>query len=349
MSGDRLQPLFGANDIGLHRICADLGLPSFAWRQIADWLYKKHTSSIDDMTNLSKDARRVLKERCEIAVASPLRESSSVDGTKKYLFSTSGGAFIEAAYIPDGRRATLCLSTQAGCRRACRFCMTGKQGLQEDLNPAEILNQYRSLPERESVSNIVYMGMGEPLDNLEAVLESLDVFTGDYGYALSPRRITVSTVGILPALDDIIEKSDCNVAISLHSPFERERKRLMPVESQYPMAAVLEVLKSRKFDRQRRLSFEYILFDGVNDSVGHADELVRILHGLRCRINLIPFNPNPEIVYRPTPTEGVALFQQRLREKGMIATVRRSRGRDIEAACGLLSTKEELRKQTDGG
>jgi 23S rRNA (adenine2503-C2)-methyltransferase len=344
--GDR-PSVFGSTLDRVGAICEDAGLPGYAKNQIADWLYKKHAVKIDDMTNLSARSRAVLARDYQILVSPPLREWRSVDGTKKYLFRTAGGALIESALIPDGDRATLCLSTQAGCKRACRFCMTGKQGLQEDITAGEILNQYRSLPERDAVSNIVYMGMGEPLDNIGPVLDSLEVFTSAYGYGLSPRRITVSTVGILPELTTLIDATECSIAVSLHSPFEQERKRIMPVESQFPLARILEVIRNNPFGRQRRVSFEYILFDGVNDSRRHADELVRILHGIRCRVNLIPFNPNPEIIYRPTPAEGVESFQAWLRAKGMVATVRRSRGRDIEAACGLLSTKEELRRDRD--
>lgn len=339
--------IFGGTVNRVGAICDEAGLPGYAKNQIVDWLYKKHAVKIDDMTNLSAKSRALLARDYDIVVPAPLKEWRSIDGTKKYLFRTAGGALIESALIPDGDRATLCLSTQAGCRRACKFCMTGKQGLQEDITAGEILNQYRSLPERDEISNIVYMGMGEPLDNIGPVLDSLEVFTSAYGYGLSPRRITVSTVGILPELVTLIDSTECSIAISLHSPFEHERKRIMPVESTHPLSRILDIIRSNPFGRQRRVSFEYILFDGVNDSRKHADELVRILHGIRCRVNLIPFNSNPEIIYRPTPVAGVESFQGWLRAKGMVATIRRSRGRDIEAACGLLSTKEELRKDRD--
>ena len=200
---------------------------------------------------------------------------------------------MDAAFIPDGERATLCLSGQVGCRMGCRFCMTGRQGFQGNLTAGEIVNQYRSLPERERITNIVYMGMGEPLDNLANVLASLDILTADWGYGLAPRRITVSTVGVLPALEEFLERSACHLAVSLHSPFDEERRRLMPVEGLHPLAAVLDTLRRVAVPRRRRVSFEVIMFDGVNDTPRHAREMVRILDGIRCRVNLIPFHPVP--------------------------------------------------------
>ena len=221
----------------------------------------------------------------------------------------------------------------------CLFCMTGKQGFQGNLTAGEILNQYRSLPEKERITNIVYMGMGEPLDNLDPVLKSLEVLTSPWGYAMSPRRITVSTIGITPSMKEFLDNSEAHLAVSLHSPFEEERRKLMPVQQVYPLKEVLEEIRSWNFGRQRRVSFEYILFRGLNDSRRHVNELSRILHGIRCRINLIRFHPIPGTPLEAPGEETIQEFKKQLNDKGIITTIRASRGQDIWAACGLLSTK----------
>ena len=249
---------------------------------------------------------------------------------------------MEAAWIPEAHRSTLCLSVQVGCKMGCLFCMTGKQGFQGQLSAGEILNQYHSLPERAQVTNIVYMGMGEPLDNLASVMDSLEVLCADYGFGLSPTRITVSTVGLLPALRTFLEGSKCHLAISLHTPFVEERRRLMPVENVYPLSEVLEELRSTHLPGQRRVSFEYILFDRLNDTPRHARELARILRGIRCRVNLITFHPIPGTPLAPSPRDTMLQFEAHLREHGIITTIRHSRGQDIAAACGMLSTRELL-------
>ncbi len=210
------------------------------------------------------------------------------------------------------------------------------------MTPGDILNQYAATPEKENVTNIVYMGMGEPLDNLYAVLTSLELLTSEDGYGLSPRRITVSTVGIMPHFERLFESTGCNIAISLHSPFPAERARIMPVETRHPVGQVLNFLKSPRARSRRRISFEYILFDGLNDSRAHAAELVRILHGIRCRVNLIPYNGGGEEAFKTATPQATSVFQQTLKDKGMIATIRKSRGGDIDAACGLLSTRRLL-------
>ena len=276
--------------------------------------------------------------------------TESADGTRKYLFAASNGRFVEAAWIPERARSTLCLSVQVGCKMGCLFCMTGKQGFQGHLSSGEILNQYRSLPEREKVTNIVFMGMGEPLDNLDNVLDSLEILCADYGFGLSPTRITVSTVGLVPAMRTFLAKSTCHLAVSLHTPFEEERRRLMPIENVYPLKDVLAELRTSRIEGQRRVSFEYILFDGLNDTPRHARELARILDGIRCRVNLIPFHPIPGTPLAPSPPAVMLQFETLLRGKGILTTIRQSRGQDIEAACGLLSTRElvRMRGETDG-
>ena len=250
--------------------------------------------------------------------------------------------YVEAAYIPETERATLCLSTQVGCKMGCLFCMTGKQGFQGQLTAGEIVNQLASLPERESVTNIVYMGMGEPLDNVEAVLKSLEILTSDWGYGMSPRRITVSTIGVIPGMRAFLDNSNAHLAVSVHSPFDEERRQLMPVQHVYPLSEVLDLVRSYELSKSRRISFEYIVFGGLNHSQAHVKELSRLLHGIRARINLIHFHSIPDTPLKPASEEQMLDFQQRLQDKGIPTTIRRSRGQDVQAACGMLSTKELL-------
>ena len=332
--------LFGKTLEELKELSIGLGLPSFTGHQLAEWLYKKKVSSFGEMTNLSKKARALLKENYDTGISPPVDVQESVDGTKKYLFTALEGKFIETAFIPDGKRHTVCVSSQVGCKMGCLFCMTGKQGFQGNLSSGEILNQYRSIPEWRTITNLVYMGMGEPLDNLEEVLKSLEVLTSDWGFALSPRRITVSTIGITPAMLEFLNRSNAHLAVSLHTPFDDERRQLMPVQQVYPLKEALKEIKSWDFGRQRRVSFEYILFKNFNDSTSHVNELSRILHGIRCRINLIRFHPIPDTPLE-SPDEGaINLFKEKLSAKGITTTIRASRGQDIWAACGLLSTKK---------
>jgi 23S rRNA (adenine2503-C2)-methyltransferase len=332
--------LFGKDLNELQEISLALGLPKFTGKQLADWLYKKEISTIDEMSNLSKKARELLNEKYEYGISAPAKVQVSLDGTKKYLFPTSQNKFIETAMIPDDDRKTVCVSTQVGCKMGCLFCLTGKQGFQGQLTAGEIVNQIRSIKEYGDVSNIVYMGMGEPFDNLEAVLKSLDILTSEWGYAMSPRRITVSTIGIIPAMLRFLNESEAHLAISLHTPFDEERRKLMPVQVAYPIADVVREIKGWDFGRQRRVSFEYILFKGLNDTPLHIRELVKLLSGIRCRINLIRFHPVPGTSLESPDEETANNFRDHLNAKDIITTIRASRGQDIYAACGLLSTKE---------
>lgn len=334
------EPLFGKTLDELTAAAVSLGMPSFSGKQLAEWLYVKGASSIDEMSNLSKKNRQLLEVSYELGISPPSKVQESVDGTKKYLFPTQNARFIETAYIPDKNRSTVCVSSQVGCKMGCLFCMTGKQGFQGNLSTGEILNQFRSIPEWRSLSNIVYMGMGEPLDNLEAVLKSLDILTAPWGFGLSPRRITVSTIGLTPSMKTYLERSDAHLAVSLHSPFDDERQKLMPIQQVYPLKEVLAEIRSWDFGRQRRVSFEYILFGGMNDSPAHVKELARILDGIRCRINLIRFHPIPGTPLSSPDEDTIIRFRDQLNAKGITTTVRASRGQDIYAACGLLSTKE---------
>ncbi|MBP7039175.1 MAG: 23S rRNA (adenine(2503)-C(2))-methyltransferase RlmN [Bacteroidales bacterium] len=335
------EKLYGKTLNELIAIAKRTGMPGFTARQIADWLYRKEIRSVEDMTNLSKRMREALSEYYEMGLTDPLKTSVSSDGTRKYLFPVQNGKFIETALIPDRDRSTICVSSQAGCRMGCVFCMTGRQGFQGNLSSNEILNQFRSLPEYRQITNMVYMGMGEPLDNLDEVLKSLEILTSDWGYGWSPTRITVSTVGILDKLKDFLEKSRCRLAVSLHSPFDEERRKLMPIQKTNTVDEVLNIIRNFDFNRQRRVSFEYILFRGINDTPRHVRELARILNGIRCRINIIRFHPLPGSEFSsPGETETIA-FRDALSAKGIITTIRASRGIDINAACGLLSTLEQ--------
>ncbi len=335
------EPLFGKTLSQLQEIARALGAPSFTATQIADWLYKKDISSIAGMSNLSKKLRAALSEKYIIGLQEPVNVQVSSDGTKKYLFRTGGHSFIESAYIPEKKRATLCLSSQVGCKMGCLFCMTGKQGFQADLTAGEILNQLRSLPEYPSVTNLVYMGMGEPLDNALAVMQSLEILTADWGFGKSPRKITVSTIGVVPAMRYFLINSTCHLAVSLHTPFEKERRLLMPVSRKYPIEAIFSELKKHHFDRQRRVSFEYIVFSGLNDTPRHVKELARLLNGIPCRINLIRFHPIPGTPLKGTDETRLLAFKEALNAKGILTTIRASRGQDIDAACGLLSTRQK--------
>jgi 23S rRNA (adenine2503-C2)-methyltransferase len=337
-------PLFGLTLPQLSKTVSEEGLPSFTAKQLADWLYKKEVLSISEMSNLSLRARERLSAKYEMGLVAPIKAQTSTDGTKKYLFPTQSGKFIEAAYIPEADRATLCVSTQAGCKMGCLFCMTGKQGFQGNLSAGEILNQLRSIPEYKNITNLVYMGMGEPFDNLECVMQSLEILTSAWGMAWSPKRITVSSIGIIPAMRVFLRESRCHLAISLHSPFDEERQRLMPIQRVYPIKNVIEEIRCAGIGGQRRVSFEYIMLDGVNDTDRHIKEIVRLLNGLECRVNLIRFHAIPDVPLRGTPDERILQFRNALTAKGVFTTIRASRGQDIQAACGLLSTRELIKK-----
>ncbi len=340
-----MDSLFGMTLPKLEHVAAEAGLAKYAGAQLADWLYHKHASGFEAMTNLPARVRAWLAGHYVVSTPAPESVVESGDGTRKYLFEAAVGRFVETAFIPEGARATLCLSVQVGCKMGCVFCATGRQGFQGHLAPGEILNQFRSLPERDRLTNIVYMGMGEPLDNVENVLDSLEVFCADYGYALAPSRITVSTVGLVPEMRTFFARTRCHLAISMHSPFEEERRQLMPIENVYPLHEVLDTIRLCGQGGRRRVSFEYIMFDGVNDTRRHARELARILQGIRCRINLIPFHPIPGPPLAPSPRERIECFQSWLKASGIVTTIRTSRGLDIAAACGLLSTRRLMRSR----
>lgn len=356
----RTKPLLGLSLDELRALAKRLGMPAFVGKQMAEWLYGRCVQSIEEMTNLSKAARAALTaEGYCIGRREAADSQRSVDGTVKYLFPVEGGHHVETVFIPDGDRGTICVSCQVGCKMGCAFCMTGRQGYVASLSAADILNQVFSLPERERLTNIVFMGQGEPFDNLDNVLRATEVLTAAWGRAWSPKRITVSSVGLRKGLVRFLEESKCHLAISLHHPLPSEREALMPAERAMSISEVVEVLRRYDFCRkgphaagvakQRRLSFEYIVFDGVNDSERHGAALVRLLEGLDCRINLIRFHDIPDSPLRGVSNERMVALRDYLTAHGLFTTIRASRGQDIYAACGLLTTaKEEEGRQSAG-
>ena len=341
MSEDSKVNLLGKTLPQLQELCAAEGFPRFTAKQLCDWLYKKRAESIDAMTNLSLAQRARLNEIAYIGREAPVRCQVSRDGTKKYLFHVLAGHFIEAVYIPEEDRATLCVSCQVGCKMGCRFCVTGQQGFHGNLSAGDILNQLFSIPEYENLTNVVFMGMGEPMDNLDAILAATQAMTADWGLGWSPKRITVSTVGIVPGLKRFLDESQCHLAVSLHNAVPQERLQMMPVQKAFPLNEVLALLRHYDWSGQRRLSFEYTMFRGLNDDQQHAQKLVDALKGLDCRVNLIRFHESPEAPYKTSMPTAIKAFQDYLNRHGVICTLRASRGQDIDAACGLLAGRGE--------
>ena len=368
--------LLGKNPEELKTVAQEAGLPKFAAGQMAQWLYAKKVRSIDEMTNISKEGRARLAERYEVGVTEYSGLQVSSDGTKKYLFpvtashrkgldngdvrpaagenavqahdavpgspsgdsSLESGA-VEAVMIPDKERATLCVSSQSGCRMGCRFCMTGRQGFHGHLSVADIMSQFLAVDESDVLTNAVFMGMGEPLDNYDNVMRAIEILTSDWGFGWSPKRITLSTIGVIPALKRFLDESRCHLAVSLHNPFSDERLSMMPVEKAWPIRDVVDLIRQYDFTGQRRVSFEYTMFSGFNDTKRHADALTRLLAGLECRVNLIRFHKIPDFPYVSSPDAVMENFRDRLGRAGITATIRASRGEDILAACGMLAGK----------
>ena len=345
--------LLGKNLEELKQLVTEEGLPGFTAKQIAQWLYVKKVRTIDEMTNLSKVAREKLSQKYEVGVTPYAGLQISTDGTKKYLFPVKcthkrglnlivpeeeleSGA-VEAVMIPDDDRATLCVSSQSGCRMGCKFCMTGRQGFHGHMSAADIISQFIAVDESDRLTNAVFMGMGEPLDNYENVMRAIEILTADWGFAWSPKRITVSTIGVLPNLKRFLDECKCHLAVSLHNPFGPERLSVMPVQGAWPLQDVIDLIKQYDFTGQRRVSFEYTMFAGFNDSKAHADALIRMLKGLECRMNLIRFHKIPDFPYETSAPVIIENFKQRLNNCGLMTTVRASRGEDILAACGMLA------------
>ena len=361
--------LLGKNLQELEKVTLEAGLPKYTAKQIAQWLYVKKVRDIDSMTNLSKVAREKLSEKYEVGVTPYCDLAISEDGTKKYLFpvlcsrktdlnfacSEEGAAAlgdkrpedvfeagaIEAVMIPDGDRATLCVSSQSGCKMGCKFCMTGRQGFHGNLTAADIISQFIAIDEADQLTNTVFMGMGEPLDNYENVLRAIEILTAPWGFGWSPKRITVSSIGVLPNLKRYLEDTRCNLAISLHNPYPEERLSMMPAQKAFPASDVLRMVREYDWSGQRRISFEYTMFAGFNDDKKHADALFRLLKGMECRVNLIRFHKIPDFPYETSKGPIIDAFKDRLNNLGQVTTLRASRGEDILAACGMLAGEHQ--------
>lgn len=341
--------LFGLTLSQLQELCLEQGFPKFTARQLCDWLYAKGVSEIDAMTNLSLKVRARLKEISVVNRPTPVNCQVSKDGTKKYLFpyqldnsnqqiNDAAVHYFETVFIPEEDRATLCVSCQVGCKMGCRFCATGAQGFHGSLSAGEILNQIFSIPEFSKLTNIVYMGMGEPMDNYDAVMQSIAVLTSDWGLGWSPHRITVSSVGVIPMVKRFLDESECHLAISLHNPVPTERVAIMPMQRAYPISELVSLLRRYDWSHQRRLTFEYTMIRGVNDDEAHAVKLVQLLKGLNCRVNLIRYHDSAtDPNFKASQPLTIQRFQSFLNKQGITCTLRTSRGEDIMAACGLLA------------
>ena len=338
-------PLLGMTLEELAEVTKKCGMPKYKTKQLAHWIYTKHVYDINEMTNISVKERENLKSNYTIGCMNPTESQHSTDGTIKYLFPTRSGQFVETVYIPDGERATLCVSCQVGCRMGCKFCMTGRQGFHGNLSVTDILNQIYSLPERAKLTNVVFMGQGEPMDNIDTILKSTKLLTDTNGYAWSPKRITVSTVGVRKGLERFLKESSCHLAISLHNPFSEERLKIMPAEKTFGIDECMKLLQKEDWTHQRRVSFEYIVFGGLNDTLAHAKELVRRLSAFECRVNLIRFHEIPGTPFKGAEEEKMVWFRDYLTKHGVTTTIRTSRGQDIYAACGLLSTEKQENKE----
>ena len=336
--------LLGKTPSELKEAALKAGLPSYAGKQLAQWIYARRARSFDEMTNISKAGREKLKEMYDLGVVLPSACQESSDGTRKYLFPVGEGNAVEAVMIPDDDRKTLCVSSQAGCRMGCRFCMTGRQGFHGNLSVSLILSQFIAIDESAGLTNAVFMGMGEPLDNFDNVMKAIEVLTAEWGFAWSPKRITLSTIGVIPALKKYLDGCRCHVAVSLHNPFGEERAQMMPVQKAWDIREVVELLRQYDFTGQRRVSFEYTMFKGLNDDKRHADALVRLLRGLECRVNLIRFHKIPDAPYDSSPAVIMENFRDRISNQGITCTIRASRGEDILAACGMLAGEHRKRQ-----
>jgi 23S rRNA (adenine2503-C2)-methyltransferase len=320
---------------------AGLGKEDYRARQIMKWLYQGNAGSFDKMTTLSRDFRVALSERARITGPEIVKTQVSTDGTKKFLFRLEDGMFIESVLIPGKNHWTICVSTQAGCRMGCRFCLTGSTGFKRNLLPSEITGQITTLknstPEGPDIKNIVMMGMGEPLDNYLNTMKAADIITSDYGLGFSNRKLTISTCGLAPMIVQLGKDICVNLAISLNAPDDRVRDEIMPVNRKYPIKKLLEACRDYPMPGRRMLTFEYILMDGVNSRPEDAEKLSRLLRGIRCKLNLIAFNEFPGSPFRTPSQKAIETFQGILLNNHYTTILRASRGADILAACGQLS------------
>ena len=337
-------PLIGLSLSELEDVAKAGGMPRFVGRQLAEWIYGKRVPSFDEMNNISRKNREWLSSHYDVGRYAPSQRVRSVDGTVKYLFEAGSGRSVESVYIPDKERATLCVSSQVGCKMNCYFCATGKMGFKQQLSASQIINQILSTGSSDGLAeltNVVFMGMGEPLDNLGEVMKVIEILTAPWGLAWSPKRITVSTVGKLPELKELLDKTSVHVAISVHTADPVERGQLMPAQKAFPISSVMKLLSAYDFSHQRRLSLEYIMWRGLNDDIQHAQSLVKLIGNNRCRVNLIRFHSIPGVELHPCSEERMLMMRNYLNEHGITATIRASRGEDILAACGMLSTSRK--------
>lgn len=353
-----MKKLIGKTPEELKEIAVKAGLPAYAGKQLAGWIYRRHARELSEMTDISKAGREALSKEYTVGVTPPSACQVSTDGTKKYIFpvdcalgsglnveDTAGAKFekssVEAVMIPEEDRKTLCVSSQAGCKMGCKFCMTGRQGFHGNLDAGDIINQFLSVEEADALTGTVFMGMGEPLDNFLNVKRAIDILTADWGFGWSPKRITLSSIGVIPNLRRYLDETRCHLAISMHSPFPEERASIMPVQNAYPIQDVVKLIRQYDFSGQRRVSFEYTMFSGLNDDKRHADAIIRLLSGLECRVNLIRFHKIPDFPYVSSAQGVMEMFRDRLSAHGITATIRASRGEDIYAACGMLAGKHK--------
>jgi 23S rRNA (adenine2503-C2)-methyltransferase len=320
---------------------AERGEPQYRAAQVLAWVYRNRATSFASMANLPRALRTQLQDAFFLPRLTPTRVVRAADGTRKFLFTLDAGAAVESVLIPDPPRLTLCISSQAGCAMGCAFCATARLGLVRNLSAAEIAGQAFAAQEQlgsdERITNVVFMGMGEPLANCDAVVEAVEILTADWGVGLSGRRVTVSTVGLVPGIERLVRETSASLAVSLSATTDAERERLMPVNRRYPLRVLLDTCRSLPIPQRRRITFEYVLLKGVNDSNADARRLAALLHGIRSKVNLIPFNPFPGSGFESPPPATVREFQEELLGRGVHATVRQHRGRDIQAACGQLA------------
>ncbi len=347
--------LLELNPAGLERFFTDLGEKPYRARQIMKWIYHHGVDDFEAMTDIAQALRRRLGECAVIAAPRIAREQRSADGTCKWLLGLGGTNAIETVFIPEPRRGTLCISSQVGCMLNCTFCSTATQGFSRNLSIAEIVGQVwraaqalEHTPKNRRITNVVLMGMGEPLLNFEPVIGAIELMCHDLGFGLAARRVTVSTAGLVPGIDRLRERADVSLAVSLHAPNDTLRDTLVPLNRKYPIVELLAACRRYVAGRPRsRITFEYTLMDGINDAPEHARELIKLLRTLPAKLNLIPFNPFPGTAYRRSPTAAIERFRDQVLEAGLVATVRRTRGDDIDAACGQLvgRVRDRTRRQ----
>ncbi len=309
---------------------------------VSNEIYKRHNSDISLYEKIPKKLRELLSNKAETGIFFPQKEIVSDDKSVKYLFRTRSGKEFETVYIPDGKRHTVCVSTQSGCRMGCSFCATAEVGFKGNLTAGEIVNQIIALPQADKITHIVFMGMGEPMDNLDNVIKACNIITAEWGMALSPRNVTVSTVGILTGIEQFLKETECNLTFSLYSPFASERAKGILIDSRYPFQKVLDLMKNFKVRKGRRLSVAYMMIQNINDTDSHLKELILILKGTSLRVNLVPYHPYKKGQNITSSKERMQYFKHNLIISGISASIRKSRGTDISAACGLLAASSVI-------